>query len=189
MQFGSGGTSIFTTAPTAGSPTLAVGTGSFSGGGTPAFQGTAAIGVNMAAGYSNDLINLQVAGIPWFKVSSSAVYIPPTIPFGAGGGIPQVFMGTGDLRFGPGGTTQSVYVLTPASQTADSFKTVDSGSVTQFGIANIGTGPAPIWALRVAPVANAASMAQAHVGGASTGKAIQVIDNAGTTIGWLQLLA
>ena len=188
MQFG-GGIVSFTAAPTSGVPTLQMGTGTFGGGAQPDFQGIAALGVNMAAGYSNDLIRAQVAGSDIFRVlSNGQMTISNAI---------SAVAASGDITFQPTMTrirTQSatrlgLVIVGAALQTSDLLQNQDSGSVNHFGIANVGSGVSPIWALRVAPVANAASMAQAHVGGASTGKAIQVIDNSGTTIGWLQLLA
>jgi hypothetical protein len=75
------------------------------------------------------------------------------------------------------------------SQTADLLQAQDSGNHVQFGVMNSGTGGSPVWALRVRATANAESMAQAHVIGAATGKAIQVFDDAGTSLGYLALYA
>ena len=201
MQFGGGsGTSTFTAAPSAGSPTLPVGTGSFAGGAAPAFQGTSAIGLNMASGYANNLIDLQIAGASKFKIdqfgqvtAASNIGTPFAVQgssyassggsgFTSGFQVPAVFTA-------PGAANSVLVARGSALQTADIFQVQDNGPTNQFAVANVGSGAGPVWALKVAPVANAASMAQAHVGGASTGKAIQVVDNAGATIGWLQLLA
>jgi hypothetical protein len=76
-----------------------------------------------------------------------------------------------------------------ASQTADLLQAQDSAAHTQFALANVGSGGAPVWALRLRGTANAESAAQAHTAGAATGKAIQVVDDSGATIGWLNLTA
>lgn len=192
MQFGGGsGTASFTTAPISGVPTLQLGTGTFGGGAQPDFQGISALGVNMASGYANNLFDFQVAGVSKGKLSSAGsltltggITTNGTIAVGSNAITGAVCIFTANLV-----TNTPVIARGIASQTADLLSAQDSGPVNQFGVANVGTGASPVWALRVAPVANAASMAQAHAGGASTGKAIQVIDNSGTTIGWLQLLA
>ena len=75
IQFGGGGTSTFTTVPSAGSPTLPIGTGSFAGGAAPAFQGTSAIGLNMASGYGSNLLDLQVAGVSKCSVTSAGAVV------------------------------------------------------------------------------------------------------------------
>lgn len=196
----SGGTSVYNTAPTAGHPTFQVGTGLFGGGATPNFQGTSAIGLNMASGYANNLIDLQIAGVSFFKVSNFGVVTASSNITTTGNVQAPVYASSGGSGFTSGfqvpavftapGAANSVLVARgSASQTADIFQVQDSGPTNQFAVANVGSGAAPVWALKVAPVANTASMAQAHVGGASTGKAIQVVDNTGATIGWLQLLA
>jgi hypothetical protein len=194
--------STFTAAPTAGHPTIPIGTGTFAGGAAPDFQGTAALGVNMASGYASNLLDLQIAGVSQLAVGSGGGLTSTNFKADSGGNFGGHTLGdmTGStpylllqsntitvLNRNAGWVNLTIQGF--ASQTADLFQAADSVPVNHFGIANKGTGALPIWALRVAPVANAASMAQAHVGGASTGKAIQVIDNAGTTIGWLQLLA
>ncbi|MHB8409830.1 MAG: hypothetical protein ACYDHY_17385 [Acidiferrobacterales bacterium] len=76
-----------------------------------------------------------------------------------------------------------------AGQTADLMRLEDNATNPQLAVMNAGTGAAPIWALRVRAIANAESMAQAHVVGAATGRAIQVFDDAGVSLGWLNLTA
>lgn len=196
----SGGTPIYNTAPTAGYPTFQVGTGLFSGGAAPNFQGTSAIGVNMASGYAGNLLDLQIAGVSKFSISQFGVLTATSNIVTSGNVQAPVYASSGGSGFTSGfqvpavftapGAANSVLVARgSASQTADIFQVQDSGSTNQFAVANVGSGAAPIWALKVTPVANTASMAQSHVAGAATNKAIQVVDNTGATIGWINLTA
>lgn len=111
--------------------------------------------------------------------------------------------GTGDIGVWRGGEVYATSLMTTAYasnwtalvaqgaalQTADLFQTIDSAAHTQFGVTNKGTGVAPVWALKTRAIANAESMAQAHVIGAATGRAIQVMDDAGASLGFIPLYA
>lgn len=200
-----GGTQKFDSTPTAGKPSIAIGNSTFGGGAAPDFQGTAAIGVNMASGYTGNLLDLQIAGTSLLSVDHlGSVFTSKNVLVAGGGALFTSFIIAGETNAGVFmASSQTGWTLTNrdtpgnvpftitgmALQTGDLLALVDSVTVTQFGIANAGTGVAPKWALRIAPTANAESMAQAHIIGAATGKAIQVVDNAGTTIGWIPLNA
>lgn len=197
------GSSSFASTPSPGHPALQVGTGPFGGGGTPDYQGSSALGINMPAGYGGFLLDCQVGGVSKFLVDATAGIVTPSNfrignNFNLPGIIGDVASLTPYIQFSTAGTliaTSRVAADVPwttravALATGNLLACQDSAPVTQFAIGNAGTGAAPKWALRVAPTANAESMAQAHVSGASTGKAIQVTDNTGTTIGWLDLRA
>lgn len=238
MQFGGGGTSTFVTAPTAGKPTLQVGTGTFNGGAAPDFQGTSVLGINMASGYTHSLFSAQVAGVAratidiggqlqlvgtgtlnyrmlslqglgpgtsgiqviypgggsadYFGLTASSVQMSitnRTLQLGVtGNALDSSALQSVAIKSSNAGIAQLAVVGT-ASQTGDLITVKDSTPTNHFAVANIGTGAAPIWCLRVAPTANTASMAQAHTAGANTGRGIQVIDNTGTSLGWLNLTA
>lgn len=207
LQFfgGSGGAQKFDSTPTAGKPSIAIGNGTFGGGAAPDFQGTTAIGVNMVPGYTNNLLDLQVNGTSLLSVDYlGSLFTSKNVLVAGGGALFTSFIIAGNTNAGVFmASSQTGWTLTNrdtpgnvpftvagmALQTGDLLDIVDSVPVTQFGIANKGTGVAPKWALRIATTANAESMAQTHIIGAATGKAIQVVDNAGTTIGWIPLNA